>query len=364
MDAFRRKAKLDLTTPLLTPEPARSDDKKQASSPVAQASSPRGKPSADAGRFLWVAPQHRTPGSPLSGKLAGGAAGPASWLLRWKAAAPPEAEVRAELVRSLKNWAQGGAPSDDSKRADSVVDKAVAEYLPESGKVEPMKVWAAVTKVRRELTEPMVTDLIDDSLLQASVGAAGRIIIEADLLVDLWPLLRKQADPRVAADATALREDDGTVTAPPLALQHMRALLADLLPPLTTDMCDPSDYHLVEAAYKDYHSEVSERIKAGEDVSRMGIRRYVLETLRLGQAAAIRDATLASVDPQNQAQARRWRDAFDAAERHIRALRGSELAVFSLEDFIVLRFTAYPQPQNASSSSSTTTTTTPSPDGR
>jgi len=364
MDAFRRKAKLDLTTPLLTPESARRDDKKQASSPVAQASSPLGQSPADAGRFLWIDPQHRTPGSPLSGRVAGSAAGPANWLARWKAAAPAEAEVRAEVVRSLKDWAQGGASSGDTKRAESVVDKAVAGHLPESGKVEPVKVWAAVTKVRQELAEPMVTDLIDDSLLQASVGADGQIIIEADLLVDLWPLLRKQADPRVAADATALRAHDGTVTAPPLARQHMRALLADLLPPLTTDLCDPSDYHLVEAAYKDYHAEVSVRIQAGEDVSRMGIRRYVLEKLRLGQAAAIRDAMLASVDPQDHAQALRWRDAFDAAERHIRALRGSELAVFSLEGFIVLRFTAYPQPQNASSSSSTTTTTTPSADGR
>jgi hypothetical protein len=363
MDASSRKAKLDLTTPLLTPEPARSDDKKQASSPVEQASSPRGKPSADAGRFLWVAPQHRTPGSPLSGKLAGGAAGPASWLARWKTSAPAEAEVRAQLIRSLKDWAQAGAPSGESKRAESVVDTAVAQYLPADGRIEPVKVWAAVTKVRQELAAPMVIDLIDESLLHASVGADGQIIIDADLLEELRPLLWKQAEPRATADATALREHDGTVTAPPLARHHMRALLADLLPPLTMALCDPADYPLVEAAYKDYHTDVRLRIKAGEDVSQMGVRRYVLEKLRLGQAAAIREAILASVDAQDQALGQLWRDAFNAAEQHIKALRGSELAVFRLEDFIAARLTARRQPQNASSSS-TTTVTSPSADGR
>ncbi len=361
MFASRQSAKSDLATPLLTPEHTRSDDRKRASSPVDQASSPRNKGPADDGRFLWIAPQHRTPGSPLSGKVAGGAAGSAGWLARWKASAPPEAEVRAEVVRSLKDWAQTGAASGDSKRADSLVETAVTEYLPAGGKVEPLKVLAAVTKVRHELAVPMVTKLIDESLVNASVGLDGSILIDADLMEDLRPLLWKQAGPRATADATALREHDGTVTAPPMTREHMQALLADLLPPLTIALCDDSDYPLVAKAYKDYHAELSARIQAGEDVSRLGVRRYVLEKLRLGQAAGIRESMLASVDPKDEGQTALWRNAFDAAERHIKALRGSELAAFRLEDFIAVQLTARPVSQT-SASSSTTTPTSSSPD--
>ncbi len=228
--------------------------------------------------------------------------------------------------------------------------------------------WAAVSKVRQELVPPMVDDLIGGSLVEASVGADGSIIIDADLLEELRPLLWKQAGPRATADATAWHEHDSTVTAPPMTRQHMQALLADLLPPLTMALCDTSDYPLVAAAYRDYHAELSARIQAGEDVSRLGVRRYVLEKLRLGQAAGIRESMLASVDPKDEGQAALWRYAFDAAERHIKALRGSELAVFCLEDFIAVQLTARPVSQTSASSltttasSSTTTTTSSSPD--
>lgn len=355
MDAIRRKANFDLTTPLLTPEPARSDDKKQASSPVAQASSPRFKPSADAGRFVWVEPRHRTPGSPLSGKLAGGASGPASWLARWKASAPAEADIRSELLRSLHEWAVAGAASGDSKRAQSLVEAAVAKYLPADRKIEPLKVMAAVTQVRHEVVAPMVNHLIEDALVHASVGEDGHIVIASDLIEELMPLLWKLIGPRVTADATELREDEGTVTAPPLDRQHLRTLLADLLPASPMTLCDASDYPILEAAYKDYHSELSALVKGGQDLGRMGIRRYVLEKLRLGQAAAIRETMLASVEPREEAQRSLWGDAFDAAVRHIQALRTGELEAFRLEDFIAERVAARFGPHMSASSSTTTT---------
>ncbi len=314
---------------------------------------------------MWVDPRRRTPVSPLSGKVVGGALGPASWLARLKTPAVSEAEVRAELERSMKDWAVAGVAPADSKRAEDVVTGSVGKFLPAGGKIEPQQVLHAVRNVKEALVMPLVDRMIEGSLLEASVGVDREIIIDVDLIEQLRPLIWQQVDPRLTADTTQLREEEGAVTAPPLGSQYMQALLADLLPAPSIGLCEPYDYHRLEAAYKDYHTEVCALVKAEKDVSRISIRRYVLEKLRLSQAGAIRDALLAAIDPGDPALSQLWREAFEAAERHIKGLRVGELAAFQLRDFVVERVSVPEQPQAQAQlpASSSTTTTSPSADG-
>jgi len=69
--------------------------------------------------------------------------------------------------------------------------------------------------------------------------------------------------------------------------------------------------------------------------------------------------------PGDQALSQLWRDAFEAAERHIKGLRVGELAAFRLRDFVVERVSIPEQPQAQAQlpASSSTTTTSPSAEG-